>query len=135
MLVQLWMVFVIEGVGVLSMLTLRHHASGLTGLSPDLQTVAFARMDAAFAQTLRDAWHAVCPTTPDRERSHVVWGLDGPPLWLDRPLAGPSLSGALKVGLHALGHPGVSRTVLHTVIGAVEIPRTQSVWPRWEGSR
>src|SRR5215468_5230466 len=34
-LVQLWVVFVIEEAGVLAMLTLRHHASGLTGLSPD----------------------------------------------------------------------------------------------------
>jgi hypothetical protein len=117
-LVQLWVVVVIEGMGVLAMLTLRHHASGLTGLSPDPRTVAFARLDAAFAQTLHEAWQAFRPTLPELERGHVVWGLDGPPFWLDRPLAGPSLSGALKVGLHALGHPGIPRTILHTVISA-----------------
>lgn len=122
-LVQLWVVFVIEGLGVLAMLTLRHHASGLTGLSSDPRTVAFARTDSEFAQTLRDAWEAFHPTVPERDAGHVVWGLDGPPFWLDRPLAGPSLSGALKVGLYGLGHPGVPQTILQTVISAAGDPR------------
>lgn len=115
---QLWVVFVIEGVGVLAMLTLRHHPSGLTGLSPDPRTMAFARMDAEFAQTLHDAWDACHPRVPGLDQGHVVWGLDGPPFWLERPLAGPSLSGALKVGLYGLGHPGIPRSILQTVISA-----------------
>jgi hypothetical protein len=122
-LMQLWVVFVIEGVGVLAMLTLRHHASRLSGLSPDPRTVAFARTDAEFAQTLRDAWRAFRPIVPEMEQGHVVWGLDGPPFWMDRPLAGPSLSGALKVGLHGLGHPGAPHTVLQTVISAAGDPQ------------